>query len=138
MIVLDTNVLSEVMKPSPAPTVVTWMANENPAGLFTTAVTEGEIRLGLELLPAGRRKQELEAAAQRLIALFNTRILPFESMATQLFAQIVAGRRRLGLPISDLDAQIAAIARSRGMALATRNVADFHGTALNLIDPWNV
>lgn len=101
-------------------------------------MTEAEIRLGIEVLPAGRRKQELEAAAQRIITLFETRILPFESMATQLFAQIVAGRRRLGLPIGDLDAQIAAIARSRGMALATRNVLDFHGTGINVIDPWSV
>jgi len=138
MIVLDTNVLSEVMKPSPAPTVAAWMARENPGGLFTTAVTEAEIRLGVEVLPAGRRKQELEAAAQRIIALFDTRILPFDSIATQLFAQIVAGRRRMGLPIGDLDAQIAAIARSRGMALATRNVLDFDGTGIDVIDPWNV
>ena len=138
MIVLDTNVLSEVMKPSPAPTVAAWMERENPSDLYTTAVTEAEIRLGIEVLPAGRRKQELEAAAQRVIALFDTRILPFDSMATQLFAQIVAGRRRAGLPIGDLDAQIAAIARSRSMALATRNVLDFHATGINVVDPWAV
>ena len=114
------------------------MARENPGGLFTTAVTEAEIRLGVEVLPAGRRKQELEAAARRIIALFDTRILPFDSIATRLFAQIVAGRRRMGLPIGDLDAQIAAIARSRGMALATRNMLDFDGTGIDVIDPWNV
>jgi predicted nucleic acid-binding protein len=137
MIVLDTNVLSEVMKPTPAHAVAAWMAGENPDGLFTTAVTEAEIRLGIEVLPAGRRKQELEAAAQRVIALFDNRILPFDSVATQEFAWIVAGRRRAGVPIGDLDAQIAAITRSRGMALATRNVLDFHGTAINVLDPWS-
>jgi toxin FitB len=136
MIVLDTNVLSEVMKPSPARAVAAWMAGENPNGLFTTAVTEAEIRLGIEVLPAGRRKQELEAAAQRVIALFDNRILPFDSVATQEFARIVAGRRRAGLPIGDLDAQIAAIARSREMVLATRNVLDFRGTGINVLDPW--
>jgi predicted nucleic acid-binding protein len=136
MIVLDTNVLSQVMRPSPARAVAAWMAGENPNGLFTTAVTEAEIRLGIEVLPAGRRKQELEAAAQRIIALFDDRILPFDSMATREFARIVAGRRRAGLPIGDLDAQIAAIARSRSMALATRNVLDFHGTGINVLDPW--
>jgi toxin FitB len=136
MIVLDTNVLSEVMRPSPARAVAAWMAGENPNGLFTTAVTEAEIRLGIEVLPAGRRKQELEAAAQRIIALFDDRILPFDSMATREFARIVAGRRRAGLPIGDLGAQIAAIARSRSMALATRNVLDFHGTGINILDPW--
>jgi predicted nucleic acid-binding protein len=138
MIVLDTNVLSEVMKPSPDITVAAWMARQIPAALFTTAVTEAEIRLGIEVLPAGRRKQGLETASQRIIALFDTRILPFDSTATQLFAQIVADRRRLGLPIGDLDAQIAAIARSRGMVLATRNVLDFYGTGIEVIDPWNV
>ena len=136
MIVLDTNVLSQVMRPSPARAVAAWMAGENPNGLFTTAVTEAEIRLGIEVLPAGRRKQELEAAAQRIIALFDDRILPFDSMATREFARIVAGRRPAGLPIGDLDAQIAAIARSRSMALATRNVLDFHGTGINVLDPW--
>jgi toxin FitB len=101
MIVLDTNVLSEVMKPSPDRAVAAWMAGENPNGLFTTAVTEAEIRLGIEVLPTGRRKQELEAAAQRVIALFDNRILPFDTVATQEFARIVAGRsanRRLGRP----------------------------------------
>jgi hypothetical protein len=88
------------------------------------------------VLPAGRRKQELEAAAQRVIALFDNRILPFDSMATQEFARIVAGRRLAGVPIGDLDAQIAAIARSRDMALATRNVLDFRGTGINVLDPW--
>jgi toxin FitB len=137
MIVLDTNVLSEVMRPSPARAVAAWMAGEKPGRFFfTTAVTEAEIRLGIEVLPAGRRKQELEAAAQRIIALFDDRILPFDSMATREFARIVAGRRRAGLPIGDLDAQIAAIARSRSMALATRNVLDFHGTGINVLDPW--
>lgn len=135
MIVLDTNVLSEVMKPLPSLTVAAWMAAANPSDLFTTAVTEAEIRLGIELLPIGRRKLQLDAGAQRIFALFDNRILPFDSIASRAFAQIVADRRRAGVPISDLDAQIAAITGSRGMALATRNVQDFQGTGINIIDP---
>jgi predicted nucleic acid-binding protein len=138
MIVVDTNVLSEVMKPSPAPAVVAWLAGVEIKGLFTTVVNEAEIRLGIELLPNGRRKRELQEAAERIIALFDIRILSFDSMATQYFAQIIAGRRRMGQPIDDLDAQIAAVARSHNMALATRNVLDFHGTGIKVLDPWRV
>ena len=109
MIVLDTNVLSEAMKPSPAAPVAAWMVRESPDSLFTTTVTEAEIRLGIEVLPAGRRRQDLVAAAQRVIAMFDARILPFDRGAAVSFARIVASRRREGLPISDMDAQIAAI-----------------------------
>jgi toxin FitB len=136
MILLDTNVLSEVKKPSPAPAAAEWMAKSNPEGLFTTVVNEAEIRLGIELLPDGRRKRELQDAAERIIALFDARILAFDSMATSHFAQIVAGRRRMGLPIGDMDAQIVAVARSHDMALATRNVLDFRGTGITVLDPW--
>ncbi len=137
MIVLDTNVLSEAMKPLPAAPVAAWMVRESLDSLFTTAVTEAEIRLGIEVLSAGRRRQDLVAAAQRVIAMFDARILPFDRGAAVSFARIVASRRREGLPISDMDAQIAAIVRSRGMALATRNVRDFNGTGINVIDPWS-
>jgi toxin FitB len=137
MIVLDTNVLSEVMKPSPAPAVAAWMAKTDLAGLFTTVVNEAEIRLGIELLPEGRRKRELQEAADRVIALLDVRVLPFDSMATQYFAQIVAGRRRMGLHIDDLDAQIAAVTRSHDMTLATRNVVDFRGAGIKVFNPWS-
>jgi toxin FitB len=137
MIVLDTNVLSEAMRASPARAVAAWMARENPRDLFTTAITEAEILLGVSMLPDGRRKSDLQAAAKRIIALFASRILPFEGEAAQSFAQIVAGRRRRGLPINDFDTLIASIAHSRGMALATRNVADFEGIGIDIIDPWN-
>jgi toxin FitB len=138
MILLDTNVLSEMMKLSPAPAVAAWMAGADPEGLFTTVISEAEIRLGIELLPDGRRKRELQHAAERIIALFDARILSFDSMATGYFAQIVAGRRRMGLPIGDLDAQIAAVARSHDMALATRNILDFRGTGITVLDPWSI
>ena len=138
MIVLDTNVLSEAMKPAPAPAVASWMTRQNAGDLFTTAVSEAEVLLGIAILPEGRRKQELETAAQRVLSLFAGRILAFDTAAAQVYAGIAAARRKTGRPIGSFDAQIAAIARSRGMALATRNVPDFDGTGLTIIDPWRV
>ena len=134
MIVLDTNVLSEAMKSTPDPAVARWMVRER--NLFTTAVSEAEIVYGITILPDGRRKRELETAAQGIFALFAGRIFPFDSAAAREFALIVADRRRAGRPIEDFDAQIAAISRSRGFILATRNIADFEGIGLSIVDPW--
>jgi predicted nucleic acid-binding protein len=136
MIVLDTNVLSEAMKPLPHPAVAAWMARQNAEDLFTTAVAEAEILLGVAILPDGKRKQDLAAAAQQIFGLFAGRILAFHGAAAEIFATIVAERRRIGRPIGAFDAQIGAIARSNGMALATRNVADFDGIGVTVIDPW--
>ena len=136
MIVLDTNVLSEEMKPAPQPAVHDWLSRQNPLDLFTTSVTEAEIIYGVTILPDGKRKRELDAAAQRILALFAGRILPFDSAAAREFALIVVDRRRAGRPIEDFDAQIASITRSRGMTLATRDVHDFAGIGVQLIDPW--
>jgi toxin FitB len=102
MIVLDTNVLSEAMKPSPDPALVRWMMREHGRVLFTTAVSEAEIIYGIAILPEGRRKRALEAAAQGVLALFAGRILPFDSLAAREFAAIVVDRRRLGRPIMTL------------------------------------
>ena len=136
MIVLDTNVLSEAMKPTPDPAVARWMVRERGRGLFTTAVTEAEIIYGITILPDGRRKRELEIAAQGIFALFTGRIFAFDSSAAREFALIVADRRRSGQPIEGFDAQIAAITRSRDMTLATRDVQDFESTGVQLVDPW--
>lgn len=114
------------MKPEPA--VHGWLARQNPLDLFTTAVTEAEILYGAAIRPDGRRKRDLEAAAQRVLALFAGRIVPFDSAAAREFAQIVTDRRRAGRPIEVFDAQNAAITRSRGMTLATRDLQDFAGT----------
>lgn len=124
------------MKPMPDPAVARWMVRERGRGLFTTAVSEAEIVYGITILPDGRRKRELETAAQGIFALFAGRIFPFDSAAAREFALIVADRRRAGRPIEDFDAQIAAITRSRGMTLATRDVQDFAGTGVQLVDPW--
>lgn len=136
MIILDTNVLSEVMKPSPDTAVAAWLARGNAGDFYTTAITEAEILLGIAILPDGRRKNDIAEAAKRIITLFADRILSFDSEAAQDFANIVAERRKQGRPINDFDAQIAAITRSQGMTLATRNVADFDGIGITIINPW--
>ncbi len=137
MIVLDTNVLSELMRREPSKQVVRWVASQTAGELFTTAVTEAEIFYGLELLPEGKRRAGLQAAAEAMFADdFAGRVIGFDSQAARGFATIAAQRRALGKPISHSDAQIAAIAQLYGAALATRNVANFEGCHIRLIDPW--
>jgi predicted nucleic acid-binding protein len=137
MIILDTNVLSETLRPTPSARVLEWMRSEPASALFTTAITESELLYGIALLPEGRRRQSLESVVDLIFAEdLAGRVLPFDSAAAREFADIAASRRRAGRPISEADARIAAIARSRGGALATRNVGDFVGCRLELIDPW--
>lgn len=137
MIVLDTNVLSELLAPSPSPAVVAWVAAQPAAAVFTTAVTEAEILYGLALLPDGRRRQALETAVRPIFSEdLAGRVLAFDREAAASYAAIAARRRALGRPISQFDAQIAAIAVSRGASIATRNVADFAETGAPVINPW--
>jgi len=137
MIVLDTNVISELMKPEPEERVERWLAAQPAASVFTTTITQAEILYGVALLPEGRRKAELDMA---VVEMFRQdlagRILPFDSAAAQAYAVIAADRRRAGRPISQFDAQIAATCRSRGATLATRNVADFDACGITAVDPW--
>ncbi len=137
MIVLDTNVLSELMRPTPSTQVVRW-AMSRPAGeLFTTTITEAEIFYGIELLAKGKRRAGLQAAAEAMFADdFAGRVIGFDSQAARAFATIAARRRVLGKPISHSDAQIVAIAQLHGAALATRDVADFESCNIEVIDPW--
>src|SRR5437870_4153521 len=137
MIVLDTNVLSEIMKPKPATKVIDWMAAQAAADLYTTSITQAEILHGLMLLPPSRRRSALEAAATSMFEDdFAGRILGFGSDVAQTYARIASDRRRAGRPISHFDAQIAAIARVIGAAIATRNTADFGGCGVTVVDPW--
>jgi toxin FitB len=137
MIILDTNVLSELMKPKPATKVVDWMAAQPAARLHTTSITQAEILHGLMLLPPGRRRSALQAAATSMFAEdFGGRILGFGTDAAPPYAQIASDRRRAGRPISHFDAQIAAIARFTGATIATRNTADFDGCGVTVVDPW--
>ncbi len=138
MIILDTNVLSELMRPSPSPTVTAWVGRQSVGELFTTAITEAEIFYGIELLATGRRRAALLAAAEEMFTEdFAGRILGFDSENARIFSRIAAHRRALGRPISHADAQIAAIAQLRRARLATRNVADFADCDVELVDPWN-
>jgi toxin FitB len=137
MIILDTNVLSELMRPSPSPNVVSWLAAQPASSVYTTAVTQAEILHGLLLLPTGRRRNALQEAADGVFAeVFGGRVLGFGSDAALHYARIAAARRRAGRPISHFDAQIAAIALSAGATVATRNVADFDGCGVKVVDPW--
>jgi hypothetical protein len=138
MIILDTNVLSELMRPAPSPRVVAWVAKQPATELFTTSITEAEIFYGLELLAKSKRREALLAAAEAMFAQdLAGRVLGFDSDAARAFSKIAAHRRGLGRPISHADAQIAAITQSRGAKLATRNVADFKDCGVDVVDPWN-
>ena len=137
MIVLDTNVLSEAWRPAPSPAVMGWMRSQPAAALFTTTITEAELLYGIALLPEGKRRRSLEAVVALIFAEeLAGRVLPFDSAAAREYADIAATRRRAGRPIAEADAQIAAIARSRGAAVATRNVEDFAGCGLTVVSPW--
>lgn len=138
MIVLDTNVLSEVMKPAPARSVMRWLGSQPSSRVFTTAITQAEILYGLALMPKGKRRSDLEwAIAAMFTEDFGGRVLPFDSDAAQVFSQIASARKKMGRPITHADAQVAAIARSRGAALATRNVSDFESCGVTVMNPWD-
>ena len=137
MIVFDTNVLSELMRPQPSPAVVAWMSAQTPDDLFTTTITIAEVLYGVEILPKGKRHDQLVRQAEATFAEdFAGRILSFDEQSARLFALIAATRRTHGRPIGDQDAQIASIARAHGAALATRNTHDFEGCGVRLINPW--
>jgi predicted nucleic acid-binding protein len=138
MSVLDTNVLSEVLRPRPEPRVLDWLGGQRSASLFITTITQAEILYGIAILAPGRRRDELQTAAMAMFAEdFAGRILGFDSDAASVFAAVAAERRQLGKPISQFDAQIVAITLSRGAALATRNQRDFEACGIDLIDPWS-
>lgn len=139
MLVLDTNVISELMRPVPDASVFDWVGRQPGASLFTTTVTEAELRYGLALLPKGARRQQLVEAFERMIEEdFTGRVMPFDRLAARAYAEIVAERRHAGRPIAQFDAQIAAIARSRDAGVVTRNVRDFSDAGLAVIDPWHL
>jgi predicted nucleic acid-binding protein len=136
VIVFDTNVVSELMRSEPSPAVVDWVRARPASELYTTSITLAEIRYGIERLPDGRRKQLLKTVADEVFAAFEEQVLPFDAEAAASYAAVVSERDRAGSPIDGFDAQIAAICRSHGAALATRNLKDFHGTGIEVLDPW--
>lgn len=138
MIVLDTNVLSEVLRRAPEPRVLDWLSEQPRASVFMTTITRGEILYGIRLLPAGKRRDGLWEAATKIFDVeFDGQVLAFDSAAADEFAEISAARRAYGRPIAQFDAQIAGITRSRGAQLATRNVSDFDACGFELVNPWN-
>ncbi|MGF2947576.1 type II toxin-antitoxin system VapC family toxin [Mycobacterium sp. Lab-001] len=139
MIVLDTNVVSELMRPAPEPGVTGWVDSLDVSDILLTAVTAAELMCGVARLPNGRRRRELRAKVDGLLTEdFQDRILPFDALAATHYADIVAERERSGLQISMADGQIAAICRNWNAGLATRNIGDFVDTGIELINPWDL
>ena len=137
MILLDTNVVSELMRKSPDPGVEAWVASHPVVDLYFSAVGEAELRYGAAAMPMGRRRDTLVTDIESMLgAAFDGRILPFDSGAALAYAEVASARRAIGRPAPMADTQIAAIARSRGMVMATRNVRDFADMGVDVIDPW--
>jgi toxin FitB len=137
MFVLDTNVLSAVMGSQPVPEVAAWVAAQPEERLFTTTVCQAEILAGVEIMPEGRRRRGLEAAAKAIFAeAFDGRILPFDQKSAETYAEIFAARKRAGKPTTTADLMIAAIARAQGADMVTRDISGFEGCGLTLINPW--
>lgn len=141
MIIVDTNVISEIMKEPEqrSESVFSWVRSFDREVLFTTIVSFGETMAGVEILPAGKRKETFRLIAERVYSeVFASRVLPFDEAAARHYGAIIAARRRQGRRISPLDGQIAGIARARGMSVATRNVSDFESCDVSVVNPWGV
>jgi hypothetical protein len=137
VIILDTNVISELTRPAPDPGVIAWLDALPADETAITAITAAELQYGVRRMPDGRRKAELSEAVNALInADFRDRVEPFDVLAADQYAVVVTGREQAGQPISISDAQIAAICRVLNATLATRNTTDFNGTGVNLVNPW--
>jgi predicted nucleic acid-binding protein len=137
MIVLDTNVISELMRPEPSPAVAAWVAQQPNRSLYTTSINEAELHYGIERMPDGRRRHAFAAAVEALLAEeFAGRVLSFGVGAARRYGEIVALRREAGTPIDAFDALIAATASVAGAAIATRDMGGFEGCGLRLINPW--
>jgi len=136
MIILDTNVVSELMRPDPASQVADWVRRRDRRELRMTSITLAEIHFGIARLPAGRRKQALLDTANDTFRAFDEQILPVDAAAAEQYAIIASVCERAGKPLAGFDALIAAVCRSRNAALATRNVPDFDGTGVEVINPW--
>lgn len=137
MVLLDTNVLAAMMRADPPPPVAAWMARQPAETLFTTAICQADILAGIAILPEGRRRDALEAAARAMFAEdFSGRVLPFDAEAATAYAVLLAARRRVGRPGTPFELMIAAIALARDMAVVTRDSGGFRDSGLAVIDPW--
>ena len=137
MFVFDTNVVSELMREGGSTRVRGWVDRQLSSSLYTTTITEAEILAGIAYLPDGERRRSLSGAAERAFGvMFAGRVLPFDREAAQAYASIAAARRAVGHPISHADCQIAAIARSVGASVVTRDSDGFQGCGVDVINPW--
>lgn len=137
MIILDTNVISELLRPAPEPKVEHWLSAQDGLNVYLTSISEAELRYGLAIMGNGKRRDALVDAVDRILREdLAGRILPFDSDAAQSYATIAAARRAAGRPIAQADCQIASIAHTRGATVATRNTPDFEGCEIDLINPW--
>lgn len=137
MIVLDTNVISELMRPAPDPLVLTWLAAQPRSALYTTSINRAELLYGATLLPQGRRRDDIQAAITAIFATeFAGHVLPFDGDAADHYARIVALRREAGRPIAGFDALIAAVTAAAGFHIAPRDAGGFTGCGIPVVDPW--
>jgi len=137
MILLDTNVLSEAMQPRPEPAVMAWIDSQDPDELWTCTIVVAEVLSGLDLMPEGKRQQQLrEKAEQMFSTLFADRIWAFDQAAARAYGAVLKTRKAMGRPIDEMDALIAAIALTNGATLATRNIPDFECCGIPLVNPW--
>jgi len=138
MIVLDTNVVSEAMKPEPQPAVRAWLDNQAAETLYLSSVTVAELLFGIAALPAGKRKNMLTEAVDGLLALFHDRVLPFDTDAARHYAELAILARTSGRGFPRPDGYIAAIAASRGFIVASRDTAPYTAAGVTVINPWEV
>ncbi|SCU79459.1 VapC ribonuclease Y4jK [Cupriavidus necator] len=136
MIVLDTNVISEAMKPEPADALRSWLNDQAAETLYLSSVTLAELLFGIGALPAGRRRAMLAAALDGLVTLFEGRILPFDTNAARHYAELAVAARSRGRGLPTPDGYIAAIAAAHGMMVATRDVSPFEAAGLQVLNPW--
>lgn len=138
MIILDTNVVSEPLRPAPDGAVIAWLDEQTPETLYLTAINLAELLEGVERLPGGKRKSRLaQALDEQMLPLFEGRILSFDQAAAEAFARVNARARKAGLTMGFADAQIAAIAAAHGFAVATRDVAPFEAAGIKTLNPWS-
>ncbi|MGH9558203.1 MAG: type II toxin-antitoxin system VapC family toxin [Bryobacteraceae bacterium] len=137
MIVLDTNVISETLKPAPSDTVMKWLRSREPLDVFITTITQAEVLYGIELLPAGKRRNTLRVEIEKVFSEeFHDRILGFDEAAARAYARIAGECKAMGRPIAEFDAMIASICRSRQATIATRNVKHFEHCGISAVNPW--
>ena len=138
MILLDTNVVSEVMRVAPAPDVLKWLNDSDASDLYLSTITIAEISYGLQILPEGGRRTAIGERFEQFVEQgFSHRVLSFDEPAAFIYGQIMAGRKRIGRPMSVPDGQIASVARTHNLVVATRNVVDFEETGIELVNPWD-